>query len=314
MALVGINKSNDYCLTKCGELFMINSLNDLELSLKCIQCQDMYYKVEDFRHHLISKHLAVENIPYNETESFTVSYDDDNITEIERIDLHIETEKQENFLDKHNITNESQESLNAKLKNLCNICPKGFKNKYNLETHVFSHCPIKPFKCNFCPRTYANKQNLMVHLRRHKGEKPFDCERCFRSFATSSEKKIHLRSHTGEKPHICQECGKGHATSSQLLEHHRRLHLDERKFTCDLCTKAFQTKKHLQSHQEAVHSKNSNSHVCEICNLPYKTDFYLKAHMKIHRKKTYKCSLCGKEFAQHSGLYQHKKFHIKNSI
>uniref|UniRef100_A0A1B0FCU8 C2H2-type domain-containing protein n=1 Tax=Glossina morsitans morsitans TaxID=37546 RepID=A0A1B0FCU8_GLOMM len=193
----------------------------------------------------------------------------------------------------------------------CPQCPKVFKKKWDLKQHLHIHEGMKPYQCEHCLVSFASKSNLISHVKRHNEERSFECHYCTRSFASTNERDIHERSHTGERPYVCELCGKDYTAASHLSNHQRREHLDEGNFVCDICEKRFIRASQLRMHHSNVHSEVPRNHICTICNAAFKKKITLTQHLRIHREKTYKCLECGKKFAQHSGLYSHRKIHEK---
>merc|ERR1712168_1706267 len=60
-----------------------------------------------------------------------------------------------------------------KKKFTCQYCPKTFKRKNNLTTHVRFHTREHHFTCNECEYTCVTKTDLLRHTRTHSGEKPY---------------------------------------------------------------------------------------------------------------------------------------------
>uniref|UniRef100_A0A1A9UUX2 C2H2-type domain-containing protein n=1 Tax=Glossina austeni TaxID=7395 RepID=A0A1A9UUX2_GLOAU len=193
----------------------------------------------------------------------------------------------------------------------CPQCPKVFKKKWDLKQHLHIHEGMKPYQCEHCLVSFASKSNLISHVKRHNEERSFECHYCTRSFASTNERDIHERSHTGERPYVCELCGKDYTAASHLSNHQRREHLDEGNFVCDICEKRFIRASQLRMHHSNIHSEVPRNHICTICNAAFKKKITLTQHLRIHREKTYKCLECGKKFAQHSGLYSHRKIHEK---
>ncbi|KAG1057056.1 hypothetical protein G6F43_001080 [Rhizopus delemar] len=51
----------------------------------------------------------------------------------------------------------------------------------------------KIYDCNICPRSFARKHDLQRHIRVHTGAKPYYCLNCEKSFARTDALKRHLR-------------------------------------------------------------------------------------------------------------------------
>ncbi|XP_039296163.1 uncharacterized protein DDB_G0271670 [Nilaparvata lugens] len=49
----------------------------------------------------------------------------------------------------------------------CNICSKGFKDKYSVNVHIRTHTGEKPFTCTLCGKSFRQKAHLAKHYHTH---------------------------------------------------------------------------------------------------------------------------------------------------
>ncbi|XP_013387176.1 uncharacterized protein LOC106156465 [Lingula anatina] len=161
-------------------------------------------------------------------------------------------------------------------KHKCQVCSKGFPNRFKLDTHMLIHMGLKPHQCRVCHKQFADASNLRMHRSIHTGEKKFSCPHCDRTFRQKAHLTSHLITHTGERKLKCSYCSKMFARSSDLKTH-EYVHTKERVFNCLTCNKQF--------------FKLQN----------------LKKHMLVHTGiKDFQCDLCGRQFAQKHHLTRHK--------
>lgn len=56
------------------------------------------------------------------------------------------------------------------------------------------------FKCSHCPKSFKERTKLKSHLQSHARDKPFNCLQCPKSFKKVSQIRYHILTHSGEKP------------------------------------------------------------------------------------------------------------------
>lgn len=178
---------------------------------------------------------------------------------------------------------ETSSSSNFQRPVLCDLCGKGFANKFGLKQHVKLHLQDKPYKCSYCEKSFLTKQNLSQHILNHTGEKPYicnlcgmaykrkhllmwhearhaglrpyTCETCGKDFGYSCSLTVHMRTHTGERPYKCKQCGSAYSQSNHLKVH-TRTHTGEKPFICQYCEKSYKNRLDLRLHSIRVHQIN----------------------------------------------------------
>ena len=56
-----------------------------------------------------------------------------------------------------------REKGETKSDNICFICYKTFRDKFNLKRHIRYHTGEKPFKCPICRRGFTEKASMQKH-------------------------------------------------------------------------------------------------------------------------------------------------------
>ena len=97
----------------------------------------------------------------------------------------------------------------------CELCPKGFGQKSNLETHIEYCHQLKEEICQVCGDDFKTKNVLLKHqIRRHVPtiEKMYHCEQCSQQFVGLISYRSHIREVHDRMPskmpkkYICPIC------------------------------------------------------------------------------------------------------------
>eukprot|EP01083_Nonionella_stella_P271491 919969_1 len=214
-----------------GSINIRNTIYVSGRSLKCIQCDKMFWFYPDFEAHMAICHN--EHKPYHCMEcdkQFETRWP--LITHIERI--HIKK---------------------GKYKCDHDDCGKSFYTKSLLKTHCLIHNEERTFHCEQCGKSYKQKGCLTEHIRKiHDKEKHYQCVVCRKEFYQKSQWTVHKRIHSGERPYKCIICGKAFRQNGDLTKH-KRIHTGEKPYQCNVCNKRFSDCANKKAHQKKCKKK-----------------------------------------------------------
>ncbi|XP_030557329.1 zinc finger protein 91-like [Drosophila novamexicana] len=106
-----------------------------------------------------------------------------------------------------------------KTKFMCPQCPKAYKNKSTLKSHIRTHTCERPFQCPHCPKAFKQSMHLRNHISNHEGKAAFKCPHCRKYFIEKAKYDEHTRFHIGHRAYKCLHCPKIYTTISMLKEH-----------------------------------------------------------------------------------------------
>ncbi|KAM8834613.1 uncharacterized protein ACB058_016171 [Synchiropus picturatus] len=199
----------------------------------------------------------------------------------------------------------------AKVKHCCTDCGILFRSESHLMDHIRSHTGPKPFSCSVCNKAFSRHNTLLNHMGTHTGEKKYSCSVCERRFTWPTQLTNHqcvdVNNPTVKKGFVCSECGKVYS-SQQTLHTHKKIHTGEKPFICSECGKRFGFKGDLTKHL-LIHSEPQ--HVCSVCNKRFTLKVACDRHFRrVHnQEKPFNCSVCDKNFVDHSSLKCHMRTH-----
>lgn len=107
--------------------------------------------------------------------------------------------------------------------NVCDVCQRGFAEKYTLNRHMLTHTHIKPYSCSKCNMSFSRSDGLAKHM---------------------------AAGHRRIDAHHCDVCG-GTFNSEVSFEQHRREYGNTLPFVCNLCMLAFSQCCHLNYHMKS---------------------------------------------------------------
>lgn len=170
------------------------------------------------------------------------------------------------------------------------------------------------FICNICNRKYQTAGSLSSHKKSaHQDVQKTRklCEICSKSFSTLTSYKEHLTLHSDDRDKMqlkCPECGKW-LKNKRCLKSHLLLHTSNEQ-KCQLCDYITKKEKLMKNHMMTKHSEEKRFK-CDHpeCDKSFKVKRALTIHLQQHEGKTSsrKCEFCGREFANSTNYYTHRK-------
>ncbi|CAB4055788.1 KRAB [Lepeophtheirus salmonis] len=270
---------------------------DEDLSVICKQCNTKFPNIENYEDHVVVNH---GERPYTCGEcSVTLKTHDPPSNCICFLNTSLAHTLFATFVEKrfnslisyrsHRLNVHSIDPKIIKIKIICHICQKQFRNEHDLHIH-FKSCssmavtPLKrsntdKYPCQFCGRGFMLYSQLHSHLRmRHsvKRRKHLKCHYCEQTFAHSSILHLHLKSnHTHKRLTSCNNttCSFVSLNRRSLIEHHASKHsigiaYNRKKiFICSICEKALSSEALRRIHMGQFHLKNDEVTRSEF-NLP----------------------------------------------
>lgn len=197
--------------------------------------------------------------------------------------------------------------LNVAYKPLtCKKCPKKFRNKIMLQTHLDSHHADTPYLCNICDKTFTLEENLTLHLATHvKNENAYKCIYCDKKFSYNVLLTQHEKQHLVTGRYQCTICSMSYDCRNHLSMH-MKSHLKIKDYICQYCGKEFQRMNSMRRHVQICHGGHRIQ--CPICKKKLKG--HLTEHMRTHKQaRPHECDQCGQRFTQSTQLTVHKRSH-----
>ncbi|XP_038112291.1 LOW QUALITY PROTEIN: transcription factor grauzone [Culex quinquefasciatus] len=210
----------------------------------------------------------------------------------------------------------------------CVECNCIFKDKSSYANHMFlMHTPEeqKQFKCDRCAKAFAAEDLLNSHLKWHDEveKKNHYCEKCNKYFLSARNLENHIFSHhnVGESSTSIQQPAeafveqsteepaptgtvKGKRTAEDVAKEDDLI----RQFislNCSKCDFVGETFNKLSYHALKAHNMNTHAVIC--CDRRFGKRQRLYEHCLRHLNPDhFKCELCGKTYADSSGLQIHK--------
>lgn len=200
----------------------------------------------------------------------------------------------------------------------CPLCPRRFKKRHQLQSHIRTHKEMVPDNCRVCKQPCEN----LFEKRKHERQTHFDktverwiCPTCTKNLASLESLYRHVLQHDDncKLPFICDQCGSSFSQKHHMATH-MTTHSDERPYICDICpahkNKSFSTIGGLRLHIKCFHQRKS-SHACDKCDRVFTYNTDLRRHRRSHGgvEKKHACLVCDRRFYEPKDLRLHMEQH-----
>ncbi|KAH0626344.1 hypothetical protein JD844_001280 [Phrynosoma platyrhinos] len=168
----------------------------------------------------------------------------------------------------------------------------------------------RPYQCGECGRTYRHAGSLLNHQKSHKVGH-FTCSLCSKAYPNLMSLKNHQRIHYEVKRHQCPDCGKAFKWQRQLLRHQRRPHPCGIGSSSGTAGQGWDRNKAAPGREQwsSRGGAPAGSFPCHSCPKRFPSHIALKNHSRVHTKKRYECSECGKTYRASKDLMRHRRKH-----
>ncbi|CAL1289165.1 unnamed protein product [Larinioides sclopetarius] len=184
----------------------------------------------------------------------------------------------------------------------------GYHSLSGVNLHMLFVQPGKSFICKFCTKSFRQKRDLDRHIFTHTGEKPYTCGVCGSSSVRSTFYNfLHgvwgMSSDQIEKEISEVDNDVQQSDGENQMENHSRGN-KVRQYTCGECDKQFYQRGHLEDHMR-IHT-GEKPFVCEMCPKKFSKFCHLKTHIRVHTgEQPYQCNFCGRRFNRKDNLNSH---------
>ncbi|RUS75721.1 hypothetical protein EGW08_016503, partial [Elysia chlorotica] len=211
--------------------------------------------------------------------------------------------------------------------NICDVCGRGFAEKYTLNRHMLTHTHIKPYACTKCNMAFSRSDGLAKHMAAgHRRIDAHHCDVCGGTFNSEVSFEQHRREYGNTLPFVCNLCMLAFSQCCHLNYHMKSHSLSKinegfgnpnaNLFRCEICGKGFTRKYHMQRH-ERMHRRGPiprahlldwtrRPYACGVCKMGFTRQHHLTRHMLIHTgERPHSCHVCGKAFRRFTNLTLH---------
>jgi KRAB domain-containing zinc finger protein len=203
---------------------------------------------------------------------------------------------------------------------LCELCNVTFETRADLEAHdglLHTH----PHHCDVCYKGFHNRYHMLAHHQSHFNMR-LQCPQCPSIFKTHITLEGHIRRHmatTDPFNYPCKVCSKIFISREKLFKHRKNHHLK-----CKFCPIILDNQQEYIHHIEINHQSSSaiTKYMCSVCKKCFSQQNILHAHKKQSHKpkrvrvkgKIYYCHFCSETFRWKYRLELHIVQHLVNII
>lgn len=138
-------------------------------------------------------------------------------------------------------------------------------------------------------------------------KKEYTCETCGKVVQSLRALTKHKNLHTDK--YKCEECGKIFNSEVSLKNHHKVHSGFVGNEVCNVCDKTFYDRSSLNKHTLSVHMGIKNFQ-CEYCSMSFFARKTYEEHVRVHTgERPFKCTQCPKSYKRISDLNHHLRLH-----
>nr|XP_045605723.1 zinc finger protein 658-like isoform X2 [Procambarus clarkii] len=198
----------------------------------------------------------------------------------------------------------------------CPKCGKVVIGRMKLRRHLLVHSASREQKmCEVCGRLLQNATAYKVHLQRLHAQvsksptpdkKQKSCHICGKMYRGASGLSYHLAAKHNEGPRYpCDKCTRVFPHARNFSSHKAQAH-GSYSMICEFCGETFKLQTQLNSHVNSVH-RGITSWMCSLCPTKFSSHIAYKVHVNKHKRLTYKCDDCGKQYSAREALKKHRR-------
>lgn len=199
----------------------------------------------------------------------------------------------------------------------CSKCGKVVVGRMKLRRHMLMHSTSQEQKsCEVCGRVLHNITAYKVHMLRLHDKIPKSsaldsankksCDICGKTYRGASGLSYHLAAKHNKGPRYpCDKCDRVFPHSRNLSSHKAQAH-GSYSVICEYCGETFKLQTQLNSHINSVHH-GITSWECTLCSSKFSSHIDYRLHINKHKRVTYECDACGKQYSWREALRKHKR-------